>query len=490
MNICNRRFQVASSGLSLVLGFGAVGISAHAADAHRQTTTANTPTSLSPSPRAQADKVVDLYLEQILCSNVSFKIWKEGLYQAGKSPIPEADLRNAFSENLFYSLMPGQERSEMRSNVSQIFSKTSDIAAELSDIAVFFSSTIHELFERENQSRRERGQAPFTKEDFITEFGKGNLALKHPSESVSYKDWLDKKINRISGNTESLRYGCAGNRNFIYRANSRLGSVVDLDAFVIPATNASAKRISEVAANLEKTTPTHAEKKSPQAALLANSNQETIRRAEQAYPPRSLTVSAQDMVGATFYFTANERDPRYAGPKTHNILDDYGNVVARVSEAFYKAVNTQGSGKLASGQVINATKKRSGILRFMRTNATYGLGKSGNHLVPWRSIAIDAEYYSQRGIKVEIGQRVFIPSTRGMLIPGSSPAQYHDGYWEVADKGGAIKNARIDLFTGFMHWKDALGYVNKPANYNTGKRNAEAERLGSSSKSVTMQFVK
>ena len=32
-----------------------------------------------------------------------------------------------------------------------------------------------------------------------------------------------------------------------------------------------------------------------------------------------------------------------------------------------------------------------------------------------------------------------------MLLPGGG---MHDGYWYASDTGGAIKGARIDLFTG------------------------------------------
>ncbi len=40
---------------------------------------------------------------------------------------------------------------------------------------------------------------------------------------------------------------------------------------------------------------------------------------------------------------------------------------------------------------------------------------------------------------------VFIKETVGLPMPDGRP---HDGYWYASDTGGAIKGARIDLFTG------------------------------------------
>jgi len=43
------------------------------------------------------------------------------------------------------------------------------------------------------------------------------------------------------------------------------------------------------------------------------------------------------------------------------------------------------------------------------------------------------------------GAILFIKETVGMLLPGGG---VHDGYWYASDTGGAIRGARIDLFTG------------------------------------------
>jgi 3D (Asp-Asp-Asp) domain-containing protein len=40
---------------------------------------------------------------------------------------------------------------------------------------------------------------------------------------------------------------------------------------------------------------------------------------------------------------------------------------------------------------------------------------------------------------------LFIKETVGLPLPGGG---VHDGYWYASDSGGAVKGARIDLFTG------------------------------------------
>ena len=57
---------------------------------------------------------------------------------------------------------------------------------------------------------------------------------------------------------------------------------------------------------------------------------------------------------------------------------------------------------------------------------------------PMRTLAVDPHVVSRHSI-------VFIKETVGMPLPGGS---LHDGYWYASDVGGAIKGARLDLFTG------------------------------------------
>ncbi len=55
-----------------------------------------------------------------------------------------------------------------------------------------------------------------------------------------------------------------------------------------------------------------------------------------------------------------------------------------------------------------------------------------------RTVATDPKVFPRRSI-------LLIKETVGLKMPDGSA---HDGYWYASDVGGAIKGARIDLFTG------------------------------------------
>jgi 3D (Asp-Asp-Asp) domain-containing protein len=62
----------------------------------------------------------------------------------------------------------------------------------------------------------------------------------------------------------------------------------------------------------------------------------------------------------------------------------------------------------------------------------------GCKVSPMRTVAVDRALITRGAI-------LFIKETVGMLLPGGG---VHDGYWYASDTGGAIRGARIDLFTG------------------------------------------
>jgi len=62
----------------------------------------------------------------------------------------------------------------------------------------------------------------------------------------------------------------------------------------------------------------------------------------------------------------------------------------------------------------------------------------GCKVSPMRTVAIDRALITRGAI-------LFIKQTVGLLLPGGG---VHDGYWYASDTGGAIRGARIDLFTG------------------------------------------
>jgi 3D (Asp-Asp-Asp) domain-containing protein len=55
-----------------------------------------------------------------------------------------------------------------------------------------------------------------------------------------------------------------------------------------------------------------------------------------------------------------------------------------------------------------------------------------------RTVAVDPSVVARHSI-------VYIKETAGLPLPGGGS---HDGFWYASDIGGAIKGARIDLFTG------------------------------------------
>lgn len=67
-----------------------------------------------------------------------------------------------------------------------------------------------------------------------------------------------------------------------------------------------------------------------------------------------------------------------------------------------------------------------------------GRDSLGCRLAPMRTVAVDPKVFPRHSV-------LFIKETVGLKMPDGST---HDGYWYASDVGGAIKGARIDLFTG------------------------------------------
>jgi 3D (Asp-Asp-Asp) domain-containing protein len=66
------------------------------------------------------------------------------------------------------------------------------------------------------------------------------------------------------------------------------------------------------------------------------------------------------------------------------------------------------------------------------------LDSLGCKVVAMRTAAVD-------GMNVKRRTVLFIKETVGLPMPDGTT---HDGYWYASDKGGGIKDGRIDLFTG------------------------------------------
>jgi len=139
---------------------------------------------------------------------------------------------------------------------------------------------------------------------------------------------------------------------------------------------------------------------------------------------------------ATMYYLALEAD--YSkNDRNGAFRDPSGNVLYYGSKAFKKAASIEGSCKLLDGRVLNYHSFKQGEVRWKVVDAPFGLGARNNHLVPFKSCAVDRNV-------IPLGTKLFVAETKGLLIEGKE----HDGIWIADDVGGAIKGNRIDLFCG------------------------------------------
>jgi len=72
------------------------------------------------------------------------------------------------------------------------------------------------------------------------------------------------------------------------------------------------------------------------------------------------------------------------------------------------------------------------------TRGVGGRDSLGCQLQPMRTVAVDPKIFPRHSV-------IYIKETVGLKMPDGSS---HDGFWYASDIGGAIKGARIDLFTG------------------------------------------
>lgn len=153
----------------------------------------------------------------------------------------------------------------------------------------------------------------------------------------------------------------------------------------------------------------------------------------------SLTGFSQDLgkFQNSWYYLPSE-DDYSTYPKTTNILDKKGKVIARVSAAFKKALTLEGSGKLSNGSVVNYSGVVNGQIRFNIVKAQFGLGVKNCELEPLHSVAVDPKV-------IPLGSKIRIKETIGLRFPDGT---LHDGIWFAVDVGGAIHGKRIDLFMG------------------------------------------
>ena len=103
-----------------------------------------------------------------------------------------------------------------------------------------------------------------------------------------------------------------------------------------------------------------------------------------------------------------------------------------IGELIEKARNAVDEAVTAVETQLRATLYHTGV------RGVGGKDSLGCRLAPMRTVAVDPKVFPRHSV-------LFIKETVGLKLPDGS---VHDGYWYASDVGGAIKGARIDLFTG------------------------------------------
>lgn len=174
----------------------------------------------------------------------------------------------------------------------------------------------------------------------------------------------------------------------------------------------------------------------------------------------------------TFYQIAREElHPPKKGEKLVELRDGKGKTIARVSPAFRRALNMQGTAMLVDGRVLNVGRKVKGQRRYVvLPRGHFGLGVAGRTIQPYRSVALDFDLLCERlagvagctrgnalpreardrGVSRKnrrklVGMLLYLPAFKGVLMPGGVT---HDGFVCAVDVGGGIKFDRMDIFVG------------------------------------------
>lgn len=140
----------------------------------------------------------------------------------------------------------------------------------------------------------------------------------------------------------------------------------------------------------------------------------------------------------TYYYAVFEVDYPADDPKTRSVLTMEGDLIAKVTEKFYKELLVEGSGILRDRRVVNFAGVVDGKSRYHITTLSWGRGSGSCALDPFHTIAADPA-------QIPAGAVVKIAETVGMILPDGTK---HSGIWRAEDTGSAILHDRIDLFIG------------------------------------------
>jgi len=121
-----------------------------------------------------------------------------------------------------------------------------------------------------------------------------------------------------------------------------------------------------------------------------------------------------------------------------------GSVKVNFKNGSSKVYNYDGNSRKFSVDCSPFLDINVGETKFKVSNSEFGEGAGAYNLVPFRTLATDNDIFP-------LGTVLYIPSARGNKIKVGEKVLVHDGYFFVADSGGAIKENHIDVFTGVKH---------------------------------------
>lgn len=151
-------------------------------------------------------------------------------------------------------------------------------------------------------------------------------------------------------------------------------------------------------------------------------------------------VSSKEGFRLSFYWLAFESD--YAAERYDTaIYTRRGFYIGSFPQTFVFELKLEGSGVLRDGRVLNYDGDCNyGMGTCFKTLAVsehpLGAGVQGRSLEPFRSIAVDPHY-------IPIGATVYLPELVGIPLPDGTR---HDGCLRADDRGGAIREQKIDFF--------------------------------------------
>jgi len=144
----------------------------------------------------------------------------------------------------------------------------------------------------------------------------------------------------------------------------------------------------------------------------------------------------------TYYWVTAEED--FTGTADTSIYDPSGALLDTVPAAFVSSLDTEGTGRLRDGRVLNVAGSCVGhahCYQAVDAQHPWGVGVQDRALVPFRTIAVDPKV-------IPYGTPLYIPELDGVAMPGDASwgGFVHDGCVIAGDTGGAIVGMHIDFF--------------------------------------------